>query len=73
MTIRLEGPEAIDVAEAFGLPLCKYADPTEDARTDLTVNEARRVATEQDVWLIYLDVVEPHILLAVARDLAHVD
>jgi hypothetical protein len=55
MIRRLEGHEAIDVAEAFGQPLCKYADPVEGARTDLTVAEAREVARE-DPRLVYLDV-----------------
>jgi hypothetical protein len=53
--IRLVGREAIGVAEAFGLPLAKYSDPVEDARMDLTVAEARRVARE-DPRLVYLDI-----------------
>jgi hypothetical protein len=49
MTIRLGGEEAIDVAEACGLPLHMYASP---ADLDLTVVEARQI----DPRWIYLDV-----------------
>ena len=53
-TIRLEAHAAIDHAEAHGLTLSKYADPTEGAREGLSVDEARAVARE-DAGLIYLD------------------
>jgi hypothetical protein len=44
-TIRMHGDKAIEYAEAHGLRLRKYADPTEDGRDDLTVAEAREVAS----------------------------
>ena len=50
----LTGFDAIDYAEAHGLTLSKYGDPTEGARDGLTVDEAREVAAE-DPGLIYLD------------------
>jgi len=49
------GLDAIEYAEQHGLRLSKYADPTEGARDDLTVYEAREVARE-DASLIYLNV-----------------
>jgi hypothetical protein len=51
----LRGIEAIEYAEKNGLRLSKYADPTEDAREGLTVDEAREIARE-DANLIYLTV-----------------
>jgi hypothetical protein len=54
-TTTLEGLNAIDYAEAHGLTLNKYADPTEDAREGLSVSEAREVARE-DASLIYVSV-----------------
>lgn len=53
--MRLVGYEAIQYAEAHGLPLCKFNDPVEDAREDLTPDEARKIALE-DARLIYIDV-----------------
>jgi hypothetical protein len=55
-TKRLKGHEAIRYAEACGgdIRLSKFADPIEDAREDLSVDEARRVASE-DPTLIYID------------------
>lgn len=50
----LTGYAAIEYAEARDLPLRKYADPTEDARDDLTVEEAREVAAE-DPSLIWVE------------------
>lgn len=52
---RLEGWEAIKYAEEHGLSLRKYSDPTEDAREDLTPDEARAVAREDPrlVWIEY--------------------
>lgn len=52
---RLTGIDAIEYATANGMTLCKYADPTEDARTGLTTDEAREIAHE-DPSLIYIDV-----------------
>lgn len=52
---RLEGYEAIEHAEEFGLTLCKYNDPIEDAREGLSIEEAREIARE-DSSLIYLDI-----------------
>lgn len=51
---RITGWDAIDYATAHNLTLDKYADPTEDARIGLTVEEAREIAGEDD-GLIYLD------------------
>ena len=44
--MKLTGLAAIDIAEANGLPLNKYEDPIEDARTGLDIDEARKVAGE---------------------------
>lgn len=52
---RLTAHDAIEYAAAHGLTLRKYADPTEDAREGLSIEEARAIATE-DPSLIYLDV-----------------
>lgn len=52
--MKLTGYEAIAYAEQNDLTLSKYADPTEDAREGLTVEEARKVASE-DPTLIYID------------------
>jgi hypothetical protein len=51
---RFTGSEAILIAEVNKLTLSKYADPTEDGREGLSINEARDVARE-DPSLIYLD------------------
>lgn len=53
-TKMLSGYEAIEYAEANGLTLNKYNDPTEDAREGLTVAEARKIAAE-DASLIWVD------------------
>ena len=50
---RLVGREAIEYARRTGAALCKYADPTEDARDDLTVEEAEEAAAE-DPSLVYV-------------------
>lgn len=52
-TITITGHEAITYAEAFNARLQKHADPIEDARDDLTPEEARDVAAE-DPSLIFL-------------------
>lgn len=52
---KLTGIEAIIYAENNGLLLSKYTDPTEEARTDLTVQEAREIAKE-DPSLIYIEI-----------------
>ena len=54
MTTRIHGLEAIDYADAHGLTLSKHADPIEDAREGLSVDEARDIAGE-DSSLIYVD------------------
>ena len=54
MTTRIHGLEAIDYADAHGLNLSKHADPIEDAREGLSVDEARDIA-EEDSSLIYVD------------------
>lgn len=51
---RLTGSDAIDYAEAHGLTLSKYTDPTEEAREGLTPDEAREIARE-DPTLIWID------------------
>ena len=45
---------AIYDARKAGLILCKYADPTEGERRDLTDEEAADIARE-DISLIYVD------------------
>lgn len=45
---------AIADARRRGLILCKYADPTEDERRDLTDEEAAEIAGE-DIGLIFVD------------------
>lgn len=51
--IYLTGFDAIEYADANGLSLSKYQDATEEARDDLTPDEAREVAAE-DPGLIWL-------------------
>ena len=50
---KLTGIEAIDYARKNDLTLNKYADPTEEARTDMSVDEAEEVATEDPslIWI----------------------
>jgi hypothetical protein len=50
---KLTGVEAIQYAEINGMTLSKHTDPVEEARTGLTVEEAREIAKE-DPSLIYL-------------------
>jgi hypothetical protein len=53
---KLTGYEAIAAKEINdAVVLCKYNDPTEDARENLTVEAAREIAKE-DPSLIYADV-----------------
>lgn len=47
-TMRLEGYTAIDFARANSLALSKYNDPIEDAREDVTPDEARDIAREDE-------------------------
>lgn len=49
----MTGYEAIKYAEQHGAILCKYADPTEDAREQISLEEAREIA-RVDPSLIYL-------------------
>lgn len=51
---KLTGHAAIEYAETHGLTLSKYADPTEDGREGLSVDEAREVAKE-DPSLIFIE------------------
>lgn len=51
----LKAYDAIEYAEQHGLRLSMYNSPIEDARDDLTVEEAREIARE-DAGLIYLDI-----------------
>jgi hypothetical protein len=53
-TKRISGWAAIEYAEQHDLLLNKYTDPIEDARENLTTEEAREIARE-DPSLIYLD------------------
>lgn len=55
--MRLTGFEAIEYAEKEGLTLNKFADPINEAATDLTIAEAEAIATD-DADLIWLDVGE---------------
>lgn len=50
----ITGHDAIAYAEINGMTLNKYEDPTEDARTGLTVDEAKQVAF-YDRNLIWID------------------
>lgn len=50
----LTGHEAIEHATKHGLTLSKYADPVDDARNGLTVEEAEEIADE-DPSLIWID------------------
>jgi len=51
-TWKIEGVEAIRIAERDGVTLHKYADPTEGYRAGVPVSEARDIA-RQDAGLIY--------------------
>ena len=51
-TWKIEGSEAIRIAERDGVTLHKYADPTEGYRQGVSVAEAREIA-RQDASLIY--------------------
>lgn len=53
--MKLTGYAAIEYAEANGMTLTKYNDPTEDHREGLTPDEARVIANE-DPSLIYIEV-----------------
>lgn len=50
----LTGHEAIDYANEHDLSLNKYADPVEDARTGLSVEEANEIAREDArlIWIV---------------------
>lgn len=52
---RIEGIEAIEYATLYNKTLCKYTDPTEEAREGLTVDEAREIAREDPslIWVAY--------------------
>ena len=54
----ITGHAAIDHAARQGLTLNKYADPIEEARAGLTVEEAEEVAKE-DASLIWIKVTDP--------------
>jgi DNA-binding XRE family transcriptional regulator len=58
MTARLHGREAIEYAGTHGLTLSKYADPIEDAREGLSIEEAEEVLSE-DPGLIYVEMTTP--------------
>jgi hypothetical protein len=50
----IRGTDAIAYAKKHGLPLCKYNDPIEVARDDLTIEDAEEVIRE-DPGLIYIE------------------
>ena len=52
--MEIYGQKAIDFAKKHNLVLCKYSDPVEDAREDLTVDEAEEVA-KHDPSLIWIE------------------
>lgn len=54
-TIRMTGRDAIAYAQAHGLALSTYTDPTAEGRASVSVADARRIASE-DPSLVYLDV-----------------
>jgi hypothetical protein len=53
MSYKLTGMEAVEYARKNAKMLSKYADPIEDARSDLTPSEAEDVCRE-DASLIYI-------------------
>jgi len=55
MSFRLSGMQALRYADAHDLTVNKYADPTEDAREGLTIEEAVDIM-HQDQSLIWLQV-----------------
>lgn len=55
MTIRMTGRDALTYAQAHDLTLSTHTDPTAEGRESVTVEEARRIASE-DPSLVYLDV-----------------
>lgn len=50
----LRGHDAIDTAATLGMTLCKYADAVDNARANVTVDEARAIARE-DASLLWLE------------------
>ena len=52
ITLTITGTDAIEYARTIGCELNKYADPTEDARFDITIEEAEDVARD-DAHLIW--------------------
>ncbi|MFA7295651.1 MAG: hypothetical protein WC211_00525 [Dehalococcoidia bacterium] len=54
-TKRLTGKTAIEAAERLGLTLSTHTDPTAEARTGVSVDDARAIARE-DASLVYVDV-----------------
>lgn len=67
-TIRMNGRDAIIYAQAHGLTLSTHTDPTAEGREGVTVEEARRIASE-DPSLVYLDV-PAHIVEQLADEAA---
>jgi len=53
--MKIHGQAAIDFAKKNEIYLCKYSDPVEDAREDLTVDEAEEVI-KVDPSLIWIEV-----------------
>lgn len=65
-TIKLTGNAAIAYAETNGRTLSKYTDPTEEARSGLSVSEAREIARE-DEGLIYIEIDPSEMIASVAK------
>lgn len=65
--MKITGHAAIDHAARQGLTLNKYADPIEEARAGLTVEEAEEVAREDAslIWITVQGEEEPHSILNV--------
>ena len=59
--MRITGADAIEYARTHGLQLNKYTDPIEEARDNLTIEEAEDVARE-DQALIWIEEAAPQSL-----------
>jgi hypothetical protein len=69
MVTRLTGNAAVEYARQHDVALCKYTDPTEEHRDNLTVEEASAILSE-DASLIYLDVEVANVAEQAARVIA---
>lgn len=66
---RITGTDAIDYAEAHGLSVQKYTDPTEGARA-VTVEEARAIAREDPSLLWVMPIVTDEQIRALRTEAA---